>query len=276
MKYDISSLMFTAALAILVSGCAHQQMGSSDGSFNPFCALVGAAAAGGGAAALGAAAGPIGAGVFVGAMLGSLACAQDNPPVQQPVATTVAPQAAPPPAPMAAPELDSDGDGVVDRLDRCPGTPPGTRVNANGCPDILLTLTGINFKFDSSVIEPASEQILQQAVQTLNEVSAVDIRIVGHTDSVGSDAYNQALSQRRADAVQAYLINRGIAASRLSSEGMGESMPVAPNDTDEGRYQNRRVELHVDGSSADMSSSGQSSTTTSSETWRSRDHQVTY
>ncbi len=142
---------------------------------------------------------------------------------------------------------DSDGDGVPDSRDRCPGTAPGVQVDVHGCPEILLTLTGVNFKFDSSEIESNSEEILNQAVAALNSAAAVDIRIEGHTDSTGSDAYNQKLSQRRAAAVQAYLVQHGIPAARLSTEGKGESQPVAPNTTAEGRYQNRRVDFHVVG-----------------------------
>ena len=143
--------------------------------------------------------------------------------------------------------LDSDGDGVADYLDKCPGTPAGAKVDTNGCPEILLTLTGVNFAFNSSKIDVKSEHILDEAVTALNNAISVDIRIEGHTDSVGSEAYNLKLSQKRADAVKAYLVAHGIAASRLSTVGMGESHPVAANNTAEGRYQNRRVELHVVG-----------------------------
>ncbi len=151
------------------------------------------------------------------------------------------------PAPMPASDPDSDGDGIVDSLDRCPGTPPGTKVDANGCPDILMTLTGVNFKFDSSNIEPKSTQILDQAVDALTNANSVDVRIVGHTDSTGTDAYNQKLSEKRASAVRDYLVEHGIVSTRLSVEGQGEQEPIAPNETEEGRYQNRRVELRVAG-----------------------------
>ena len=146
---------------------------------------------------------------------------------------------------MAAAELDSDGDGVIDRLDRCPGTPAGTKVDINGCPALLLSLTGINFKFDSAVIEPSSSDILDRAVASLNEAKDVAVRIEGHCDSTGGEAYNELLSERRANAVQDYLVAHGIAADRLSVVGKGESQPAASNDTEEGRYQNRRVEFHV-------------------------------
>jgi outer membrane protein OmpA-like peptidoglycan-associated protein len=175
-------------------------------------------------------------------------------------------------APAAMPDLDSDGDGVVDRLDACPDTPHGKKVDARGCPEILLTLTGVNFDFDKSTIKPDAAQILNQAVDELNKAKAVDVRIEGHTDSIGSEAYNLKLSQRRADAVELYLVDHGIPAARLSTEGKGESQPVASNDTAEGRYQNRRVEFHVAGESPVYSSGS----TTGVESWRSLDQPVTY
>ncbi len=248
MKYQKVTIAMASAVTIALSGCASQGT-RSDNAINPFCALVGGAAAGGTAAALSAAAGPIGAAVFAGGILGAWACAKDDAPAVQAVAPVPAKAAmTPAPAtPAPTPDPDSDGDGVVDSLDRCPGTPPGTKVDANGCPDILMTLTGVNFKFDSSNIEPKSTQILDQAVDALTKANSVDVRIVGHTDSTGPDAYNQKLSERRASAVRDYLIEHGVVGTRLSVEGHGEQEPVAPNETDEGRYQNRRVELRVAG-----------------------------
>ncbi|MBP1685960.1 MAG: glycine zipper protein, partial [Deltaproteobacteria bacterium] len=87
--------------------------------------------------------------------------------------------------------------------------------------------------------------ILDEAVQVLKQEGSVDIIVEGHTDSVGSDHYNLGLSRRRADTVRRYLVDHGIAASRITADGMGESKPVASNDTADGRAQNRRVELHV-------------------------------
>jgi outer membrane protein OmpA-like peptidoglycan-associated protein len=79
----------------------------------------------------------------------------------------------------------------------------------------------------------------------LQFADVVSIKVIGHTDSVGSDEYNQALSERRASSVAAYLLSQGIAPSKLTSEGKGESQPLADNETDEGRAKNRRVELHI-------------------------------
>jgi len=92
--------------------------------------------------------------------------------------------------------------------------------------------------------------VLDEAAQTLKENPELNVRIEGHTDSIGSDSYNQALSERRAEAVKRYLVSRGIAASRLSTEGKGETEPIADNtkngrDNPEGRAMNRRAELKV-------------------------------
>jgi OOP family OmpA-OmpF porin len=240
------ALAVVALLSTTLSACS--TLPGKDGSHtNPLCTLAGAAVGGGGAAAIASAAGPIGAGVLIGAMLGSLACNESAP-----AATPVAVAAIPPPAapaPVVA-ELDSDGDGVMDGADLCPGTPPGTKVDANGCPPILLTLTGVNFKFDSSAIEPASEPILAQAVSALEAAKAVQVTVVGHTDSVGTEDYNAHLAERRANAVVEYLVAHGVAGNRLSAEGRGEREPVQSNDTAAGRYENRRVELHVVGAAA--------------------------
>jgi OmpA-OmpF porin, OOP family len=241
-------VIFAAAItASGLAGCSTLQGTDGATAGSPLCALLGAAVGGGGAAAVASGAGPIGAGVAIGALLGSLAC-----PKTQPVAIAAAPTAPIPPVAVApaAPVLDSDGDGVIDSADLCPNTPAGTAVDSNGCPAILLTLTGVNFKFDSSAIEPASEQLLNQAVDALNSASAVQVRVVGHTDSIGTDEYNVHLSDRRAKAVVDYLVDHGIAASRLQAEGRGEREPVQSNQTAEGRFQNRRVEFHVSGKDA--------------------------
>ena len=183
--------------------------------------------------------------------------------------------------------LDSDGDGVFDGQDKCPATPPGVKVNADGCPldgdgdgipdyrdtcpnvpapstadgcppklaepapapaaepaaPRKLTLEGVNFDNDSARLRPESFAILDSASATLKEWGEVKIEVAGHTDSVDSDAYNLKLSQRRAEAVRAYLIEKGIAADRLIAKGYGEASPVADNSTAEGRFRNRRVEL---------------------------------
>jgi len=139
-------------------------------------------------------------------------------------------------------EIDSDGDGVVDRLDQCPGTPAGAKVDARGC-EIVITLKGVNFETDSAKLTADSTAILDEAAAVLKQRPGAVVEVQGHTDSRGKDAYNQRLSERRARAVQDYLVGAGVSASVLSAKGYGEVEPVASNDTDEGRAQNRRVDL---------------------------------
>jgi OOP family OmpA-OmpF porin len=103
------------------------------------------------------------------------------------------------------------------------------------------------FDFDKSVVKPEGKKKLDGLVGQLNGVTLEVIIAVGHTDSVGSDAYNQKLSVRRAEAVKAYLVSKGIAANRIYTEGKGEKQPVASNKTAAGRAKNRRVEIEVVG-----------------------------
>ncbi len=136
---------------------------------------------------------------------------------------------------------DADGDGVLDPDDRCPGTPRGARVDGRGC----WTIRGLNFDTNKAVIKPEFEARLNEVVTVLENSPDVRIRVDGHTDSRGSEAYNQSLSQRRAQAVADYFVRRGIDRGRLAVKGFGESQPVRPNDTPENMYQNRRTELSV-------------------------------
>lgn len=103
------------------------------------------------------------------------------------------------------------------------------------------------FDFDKSVIKPAGKQVLNGLVAKLKTFNLEIIVAVGHTDSIGTDAYNQKLGQRRAEAVKAYLVSQGIDKNRIYTESKGESQPVADNRTREGRAKNRRVEVEVVG-----------------------------
>ena len=147
------------------------------------------------------------------------------------------------PAVVAKPiaPLDSDGDGVIDPNDMCPDTPRDTRIGPQGCP-CELTLK-LNFAFDSSAMTDSDKAQLDAAVAELKRLNWTSGVIEGHTDSIGSDAYNQKLSERGAATVREYLIAQGIAESRMASTGFGESQPVADNKTSAGRAENRRVVL---------------------------------
>lgn len=153
--------------------------------------------------------------------------------------------------------MDDDHDGVNNCDDKCPGTPAGTIVGPDGCPQkITIDLRGVNFRFDypkkgehdinkGGLVE-GSIAILDQAVDVLKRYPNVTVDVVGHTDSVGTDEYNQGLSERRASIVYDYLTSHGIDRSRLQGpHGFGESKPIDTNKTKEGRARNRRTELNV-------------------------------
>jgi OOP family OmpA-OmpF porin len=108
-----------------------------------------------------------------------------------------------------------------------------------------MVLRGVTFATDSAEIDAASAVVLDVAADQLRGNPNVNVLVEGHTDSTGSEAHNQALSQRRADSVRNYLVRKGVPANRLSARGLGESSPVASNDTRDGRALNRRVELEV-------------------------------
>ena len=103
------------------------------------------------------------------------------------------------------------------------------------------------FDFDKSVLKPEGKAKLKDLVAKIQNISLEVVIAVGHTDSVGTDAYNQKLSERRAEAVKAYLVSLGVAKNRIYTEGKGESMPAADNKTAAGRAKNRRVEVEVVG-----------------------------
>jgi OmpA-OmpF porin, OOP family len=110
----------------------------------------------------------------------------------------------------------------------------------------IPTLAYINFKFGTAEISGADPiPVLEDVARIMKERPSIKVKITGHTDNVGSDPANMALSVRRADAVKAYLVNKGIDPSRLPTEGKGESSPIDSNDTDTGRARNRRIEFSV-------------------------------
>ena len=139
--------------------------------------------------------------------------------------------------------LDSDGDGVPDDDDRCPDTQAGAVVDEDGCyvhPDAPITFT-IVFDTDQSDIRADQESILRNGLEMLRKYPTTDAVIEGHADWRASQAYNQPLSERRAQSVRAYLVAGGIDPDRLTTVGYGELNPIADNTTPEGQQQNRRV-----------------------------------
>jgi outer membrane protein OmpA-like peptidoglycan-associated protein len=231
-------------IGALAAGCANQGIKPA----TILCPLMGGAA--GAAVAVGfhdEDEATIAAGAVLGAAAGYFLC-REEPTAAPAPAPTPAAAPAPAPKPVAEAPKDSDGDGVIDPNDKCPGTPPGVKVNAEGCPEVgttLMSLHGVNFDTDSAKLKAESTAILDQAADVLNQQATVSVRIEGHTDSRGSDAYNQVLSDKRAKSVMDYLVGKGVAAARLTSAGFGESKPVVANDSAANMARNRRVDLVV-------------------------------
>ena len=148
------------------------------------------------------------------------------PPAAAPAAPAPAPSAAPAPAPAPA---------------AAPQPPAATKVTY---------AADAFFDFDKSVLKPEGKAKLDDLVGKVKDINLEVIIAVGHTDSVGTDAYNQRLSVRRAESVKAYLVSKGIEKNRVYTEGKGEKQPVADNKTAEGRAKNRRVEIEVVGTRA--------------------------
>jgi outer membrane protein OmpA-like peptidoglycan-associated protein len=122
---------------------------------------------------------------------------------------------------------------------------PGAKVERVGEGIQVTFESGLLFDFDSDVIKPTAAANLQELARSLNKFGNSNILIVGHTDSQGDDAYNMALSQRRANSASTYLRSQGVPSTRISTSGRGEAEPVASNDTEAGRSQNRRVEVAI-------------------------------
>lgn len=157
---------------------------------------------------------------------------------------------APAPAPVAEVCSDSDNDGVCDNVDKCPDTPANVTVDADGCPavaEVVRVELDVKFDFDKSVVKPNSYGDIKNLADFMKQYPQTTTTVEGHTDSVGPDAYNQKLSERRANAVKQVLTQQyGIAPSRVDSVGYGKTRPVADNATEAGRAINRRVEAQVE------------------------------
>lgn len=149
------------------------------------------------------------------------------------------------------PEKDTDNDGVIDKNDRCPGT-AGTAAN-NGCPEIkeevkeILreALEGVQFRSGSDVLLRSSYAKLDKVVSVMKSNPSYGLKISGYTDNTGNENSNLVLSQKRAHAAEKYIVDKGIAASRVEAEGYGIAKPIADNNTREGRAKNRRVEFEI-------------------------------
>lgn len=150
--------------------------------------------------------------------------------------------------------LDGDGDGLFDGLDQCPESKPNVAVDPKGCEIVKApqlfevkkrsrVLEGIDFESDKADLYIESLIILDQVAASLRDWPEVKVEIGGHTDSTGDAKRNLELSRRRAESVRAYLVSKGVDASRLSAKGYGESKPAADNNTPDGKAKNRRIEL---------------------------------
>lgn len=278
----LSGKLLAAIFSIsLLAGCAGPNSRTANNNF--FCAVAGGIAGGAATAAVGTSGSATAGGAAVGAMLALLLCPNEEEPEAAPMMEEKPVCAVEPPAGALVDgngcafdtdgdgvyegidlcrntptgvtvdrvgcPLDTDGDAVADYLDLCPDTPAGVIVDQDGCPlpgQNVLSLTGVNFEFNKSTLTADAKQILEQAVEVLKDTDQlVQVRVEGHTDSIGSEAYNQKLSQRRAESVVAYLVSRGINGDNLIPVGMGENFPVANNDTEAGRAANRRVDFVV-------------------------------
>ncbi|MGI9625529.1 MAG: OmpA family protein [Longimicrobiales bacterium] len=150
---------------------------------------------------------------------------------------------------------DDDGDGVPNQLDECPRTPAGSAVNAQGCSEAELSieagrliLHNVYFNFNRSTLRPESEAALNEAAEILLARPDFQVEVQGHTDGIGTDAFNQRLSEARANAILDHLMeNFPDLAGRITAVGYGEQQPLATNGTPEGRQENRRVEFVVVG-----------------------------
>lgn len=158
-------------------------------------------------------------------------------------------------APKPMPVTDADGDGVPDGRDECPDAAEEQGGDGDGCPDVpliviesgMINIRGkIVFDVASAELLPKNGKLLDLLAKLLAENEQIKrVRVEGHTDATGDEAFNQQLSLDRATTVVKALIARGVKADRLSTKGLGRSNPLATNDTDEGRARNRRVELRV-------------------------------
>lgn len=161
----------------------------------------------------------------------------------------------PGPAPSGCPTKDTDGDGIIDNKDKCPNEPETANGfdDLDGCPDTVPeevkkfngVIQGIFFDTNKATIKPTSEPVLDNAAEVLTKYEQLKVEIVGHTDTRGKRERNLTLSKDRAESVKAYLVSKGVDASRIQTRGAGPDEPIAENNTRAGRAKNRRIEFRL-------------------------------
>jgi OOP family OmpA-OmpF porin len=166
--------------------------------------------------------------ILLVALVFAAACATQEPP--KPAPQPEPPRQAPAPEPKPAPKPEP----------KPAGKPQPVAEKVTFAADVL-------FDFDKSVVKPEGRSKLDDLASKVRSINLEVVIAIGHADAIGSDAYNQKLSVRRAEAVKAYLVSKGIEANRVYTEGKGEKQPVASNKTKEGRAKNRRTEIEVIG-----------------------------
>ncbi len=157
--------------------------------------------------------------------------------------------------PNGCPILDTDKDGIIDTEDACPEEMESFNgyEDEDGCPDGVPkeledfngTLDGVFFQIDRAILQPGSKGVLDQAAATLKKFPGVRVEVSGHTDSTGSADHNVELSQERAAAVKAYLVEAGVEDTRIQTRGAGADEPIDTNNSKEGRARNRRIEFRI-------------------------------
>jgi outer membrane protein OmpA-like peptidoglycan-associated protein len=229
-----------AALGFFLTGCT--------GMTKNQAALVGAATCGAMGAMGGAAAAHQGingkhrneaAGAGIGAVAGALICGG----LAYLITEDPKPKPAPPPPPPPPPPPEKPKPEPKPK----PAPPPPPPEKPKPAPKVERTiiLDDVLFDFDKSNVKPEAAAILDRLVSFMNENKDKKVSLSGHTDSVGSDAYNQALSERRVNSVRDYVVKKGVPSASIAGQGFGESKPIADNKTREGRAKNRRVEIKV-------------------------------
>jgi len=165
----------------------------------------------------------------------SLATAADISAFERTVLVTAKPK------PKVVAPIDTDGDGVFDPSDKCPGTPKGAKVGKTGC----WTLQGVNFASGSYAIPSSADAEIASIAKVMKANPTLKIRVDGYTDSTGSAALNAKLAGQRADAVKKALVAEGVPADQLTTKGHGPANPIGDNKTVAGRAENRRIEFSI-------------------------------